>query len=220
MRKTPRTIWRTTWVLAGVLVAVVAVGAGIVALGDHDHGVVIEEPAVVATAPADTAAPPPAGPAAPGGDVFREYFASGVEYLRQGRAHEALVSFNTASHLRPHVPEVFVNIGFSHVALGNHRSAAEAFEKALEVNPSQANAYYGLAVALEGMERMEEALGAMRTFEHLLPKDEQKFRRLAGGAIWEWEEALRSKREEAQKQPEPAAAEPAPPSGPAPKEAN
>jgi Flp pilus assembly protein TadD len=219
MRKTPR----TTRVLAGVLAAVVAVGGAIAVLSGGDHGVALQEPAAaVAAAVTAPAAPPAASSTAlpsPGDDVFREYFGSGVEYLRQGRAHEALVSFNAATHLRPHVPEVFVNIGFSHVALGNHRNAVEAFERALEINPSQTNAYYGLAMAYESLERMEEALGAMRTFEHLLPKDEQKFRRLAGGAIWEWESALRTRREEAQQPPPATPPESAPPQ-PALKEAN
>ncbi|WP_448191353.1 tetratricopeptide repeat protein [Azospirillum sp. sgz301742] len=210
MRKTPR----TTRVLAGVLAAVAAVGTAIVMLSGGDHGVAVPDPV------AAVAAPTPAPAPAPGADPFREYFESGVEYMRQGRAHEALVSFNAASHLRPHVPEVFVNIGFAHEALGNHQNAAEAFDRALEINPSQANAYYGLAMALEGMERMEEALGAMRTFEHLLPKDEQKFRRLASGAIWEWESALRAKREEARTPPPATPPEPAPPEPAAPKEGN
>lgn len=186
MRTTPR----TSWILAGVVVAVTAVGSFILGLTSEDRGVVVEAP----PAPPSVSAPVPAAAPAPGDDAFRSYFTAGVEYLRQGRPHEALVSFNAASHLRPHVPEVFVNIGFAQATMGNHREAAEAFDKALQINPNQTNAYFGLAVALEGMGRLEEALGAMRTFEHLTPREDEKFRVLAASAIWEWSATLEARR--------------------------
>ena len=198
MRKTPRTAPRIAWVLVGVIAAVAAVGAGIAVL-PGDRGIALEETAPAVPAPEQQAAQPM--PHVHGGQ-FRAYFTDGVEYLRQGRAHEALVSFNAASHLHPHVPELFANIGFAQVALGKHKDAAKAFEQALEINASQANAYYGLAVALEAMQRLEEALGAMRTYEHLLPKEETKFRRLATAAIWEWEFALKVQRGEMPPPPE------------------
>ncbi|WP_431856903.1 tetratricopeptide repeat protein [Azospirillum sp.] len=193
MRKTPR----TSWILAGVVVAVTAVGSFILGLTSEDRGVVVEAPPAPASAPAPASGPAPAAAPAPGDDAFRDHFTAGVEYLRQGRPHEALVSFNAASHLRPHVPEVFVNIGFAQATMGKHGDAAEAFDRALQIKPDQTNAYFGLAVALEGMGRLEEALGAMRTFEHLTPREDEKFRVLAASAIWEWSATLEARRAEA-----------------------
>jgi len=213
MSKTPHFLR----VLAGVVLAVGVVGGGIAVLPAMDRGVTVAppsappvlpghepaapQPVVPPAAPAPAAAAPATGQAPtptlalPRQDdtLFREYFENGVEYLRQGRPHEALVSFNAATYLRPHVPEAFVNIGYSHLEMDQHEDAASAFAHALEINPSQTNAYYGLAIALEGLQRLEEALGAMRTFEHLLPQNETKFRRMATAAIWEWETALRSR---------------------------
>ncbi|HYH22174.1 MAG TPA: tetratricopeptide repeat protein [Azospirillum sp.] len=183
-----RTVFHPVRVLTGVIAAVAVVGAAIAVLPAGDRGVAVQPPSAP---PAATAA---AAGGAEGDPVFHEYFTSGVEYLRQGRPHEALVSFNAATYLRPHIADTFINIGYAHVALGKPTEAAMAFEHALTLNPAKANAYYGLAMALEALQRLEEALGAMRTFEHLLPTDETKFRRLATAAIWEWEHELRERR--------------------------
>jgi hypothetical protein len=63
----------------------------------------------------------------------------------------------------------------------------------LEARPGQANAYYGLATALEAGGDLEGALGAMRTYVHLEAPD-APFLRKAAAAIWEWETRLRDKR--------------------------
>ncbi|MBX9634885.1 MAG: tetratricopeptide repeat protein [Magnetospirillum sp.] len=130
----------------------------------------------------------------PGDPTFARLFEEGVGFMREGRVHEAVVVFEAARKRQPKVPEVSVNLGFAHLAAKNFPAAEREFEQALIVSPQQANAYYGLALALEQQGDVELALGAMRTFLHL-EKTETPFTRKGSAAIWEWEEELRVKRE-------------------------
>ena len=57
------------------------------------------------------------------------------------------------------------------------------------MRPEQANAYWGLAVALEKLGDLHVALGAMRTYIHLSPADDPYVRR-ARSALWEWDDAI------------------------------
>lgn len=126
------------------------------------------------------------GPESPEHAAFDRLFHDGVEHLRQGRAHEALVVLDAARRIRPHVPELFVNLGYAHFENGTFLESAEAFRKAVELRPLQDNAYYGLALALERLGDIEGAMGAMRTYVHLAPKDTIHFRR-AEAAIREYD---------------------------------
>lgn len=55
------------------------------------------------------------------------------------------------------------------------------------------NAYFGLAIALEALDDLPGALGAMRTYVHRSPEGDP-FVRKAHGAIWEWEEKVAAAR--------------------------
>jgi hypothetical protein len=64
--------------------------------------------------------------------------------------------------------------------------------RAIELNPAQANAYYGIAMVQDAEGNIEGALGGMRSFLHLV-KDPDPFRihvARARSAIWEWEAKL------------------------------
>lgn len=137
----------------------------------------------------------PAAPAvsAPADDGFGRLFNEGVEFMKQGRTHEAIIVFEAANQLKPQMPEVPVNLGFAYLARGNFQVALRHFEHALELKPDQANAYYGLAEALDGLGDPEGGLGAMRTFIHL-EKIDSPFRNKAMAAVWELEEQVKQKR--------------------------
>ena len=72
------------------------------------------------------------------------------------------------------------------------RRAREDREGATALRVRQVNAYYGLAITLEGMNDLPAAIGAMETYLHLTKADDP-YRRKAEAAIWEWREALRGK---------------------------
>jgi len=124
---------------------------------------------------------------------FGEYFRTGVHLLQVGRPADAAGYFEKALELRPAQPEVRVNLGFARLMTGDYRAAEESFRTALEYRPEQVNAYYGWAESLEAMGDLEGALGAMRTFIHLAPGEDEYVRR-ARSAVWEWSATLDRRR--------------------------
>jgi hypothetical protein len=80
-------------------------------------------------------------------------------------------------------------MGFALLGLEKFKVAQEFFDSASNIRPSQNNAYYGLAVAHEGLGNLRQAVVTMRSFVHVAAQDDP-FRRKAESAIWEWEATL------------------------------
>ena len=127
---------------------------------------------------------------------FAGQFEAGLSALRDGRAHAAAQAFEAARQVDPHVPEVYVNLGFAYLEMGQAAAGKAAFEEALKLRPTQANAYYGLAECYEALQDLELAIGAMRSYAHLADR-EAPFQRRAQAAIWEWEAAVNQRRQRA-----------------------
>lgn len=138
-------------------------------------------------------------------------FEQGVVMLHSRQFDYAAQAFHRVLELAPRLPEAHVNMGFALVGLEQWRAAHDFFVSAVELRPEQANAYYGLAVALEGMGDIAGALGAMRTFVHRAKPDDRYLIK-AQSAIWEWEESIRLSKEQASKDATPEAT----PAGPVP----
>ncbi len=102
---------------------------------------------------------------------------------------QALAAFHRVLELSPEMPEAHVNAGFALIGLRRYSVAREFFEGALALRKDQVNAYYGLAEALEGLNDLPAALGAMRTYLHLAHQDDP-YRRKAESAVWEWESEI------------------------------
>jgi len=120
-------------------------------------------------------------------------FAQGVVMLHAKRYEHALTAFHRVLELAPDSAETHANMGFALLGLGRHAAARDFFDSATELNRRQLNAYYGLAVALEGLHDLPGALGAMRTYVHLSRGDDP-FVRKAQAALWEWEAELARRR--------------------------
>lgn len=116
-------------------------------------------------------------------------FQQGVVMLHAKQYEHALTAFNRVLKLSPNMPEAHVNMGYALLGLERFDAAADFFDSATTLRPDQINAYWGLAVALEGSGNLRGALEAMRTFVHRA-KPEDPFRRKAEAAIWEWEAKL------------------------------
>lgn len=159
-----------------VILACVAVGA----IPDSGNG-------------AESAANPPSETAIPD-PVFAKLFADGVAFMQQGRIHEAIITFEAAQKRQPNVPEAAVNLGFLHLSRKDYPRSRALFEQTIRNHPSQTNAYWGVAMAAEGMGDTEFALDAIRTFMHLEPES-SPFHRKALAAAWEWEEQIKAKKE-------------------------
>jgi Flp pilus assembly protein TadD len=115
-------------------------------------------------------------------------FHQGVALLQARQPEQALAAFHRVLRHEPRMPEAHANMGFALVALGRHREARDFFEGALDLRPSQLNAYYGLAVAAEALGDRETARGAMRTYAHLAPSSDP-FRPRAEAALRAWRES-------------------------------
>ena len=77
--------------------------------------------------------------------------------------------------------------------LRRYAMARDFFNVAIDLNLHQLNAYYGLAVALEGLRDLPGALGAMRSYVHLSKADDAYLTK-ANAAIWEWDAELKTAR--------------------------
>ncbi len=116
-------------------------------------------------------------------------FEQAVVMLHAKQYEHAATALHRVMVLAPKMPEVYVNMGYAKLGQALPKEALVFFETATELKPEQANAYWGMAVALESSGDLAGALGAMRTFLHLSSGDDN-FARRARSALWEWEEAL------------------------------
>lgn len=123
-------------------------------------------------------------PAHPG--ELHERFQQAAVMLHAGQHLYALEALERVLEIAPSLPEAHVNAGFALIGLDRHRRAQRHFQYAIDLRPTQLNAYYGLALSLEGLGELDGALGAMRTFVHLAG-DSNPHARRAWSAIWEWQ---------------------------------
>lgn len=118
-----------------------------------------------------------------------ERFAQSVVMLHAKQYEPAVAALHRVLELAPRMPEAHVNMGFALLGMGKAAAAGDFFRSAIELRSTQANAYYGLALASEAQRDLPAALGAMRTYLHLSKADDPH-RTRARSAIWEWEQAL------------------------------
>jgi tetratricopeptide (TPR) repeat protein len=120
---------------------------------------------------------------------LRQRFEQAVVMLHARRYEHAATALQRVLQLAPGLPEAHVNMGFALLGLQRGGEASAAFDRAIALQPKQANAYYGLAMALEQQGDLERALGAMRSYLHLSAPDE-RYHAKARAALWEWEQRL------------------------------
>lgn len=118
-------------------------------------------------------------------DELRTRFEQGVMMLQMRQYEYALTAFHQVLALEPKLPEAHVNMGFALLGLEQWKGARDFFESAIELRRDQMNAYYGLAIALEGQGDMPGAMGAMQAYLHRAATDDP-FRTRAESALWEW----------------------------------
>ena len=128
----------------------------------------------------------------PHAEEIRLRFQQGVIMLHAKDYDHAITAFHQVLKYAPDMPEAHVNMGFALLGLGHHAQARDFFESATALRAQQVNAYYGLAVALEGLGDKRGAVGAMRTYVHL-SKDDDAYRRKAEAALWEWQAELKGR---------------------------
>jgi len=130
----------------------------------------------------------PVAKAAPLPPEVHQRFQQGVVMLHAKQYEHALAAFHRVLALAPDMPEAHVNTGYALLGLKRYEAARQFFEGAIALRARQLNAYYGLAVALEGLHDLPGAIGAMRSYAHLAKADDP-YKRKAEAAIWEWQAA-------------------------------
>lgn len=125
---------------------------------------------------------------------LHQSFQRAVALLQAGEFVYAVTGFHDVLRIAPQMPEAHVNMGFALLGLEKYAEARDFFGAAVDLRPSQLNAYYGLAMANEGLGQLRQAITAMQTYTHLTD-DGDPYRRKAESAIWEWEAALAAERQ-------------------------
>ena len=115
-------------------------------------------------------------------------FRQGVVMLHARRYDHAIAALHRVIELEPRMPEAHVNLGYAVLGNGDPRAARDFFAGAIALRASQANAWYGLAIASDALADRAQAIGAMRTYLHLTDQDDP-YRRRAMAALWEWQAA-------------------------------
>jgi len=118
-------------------------------------------------------------------DELTQRFEQAIMMLHAKQYEHAITALHRVIQLSPRMPEAYVNMGYALLGLKRYHAAHDFFRTATDLNPYQANAYWGLAVALENGGDLKAALGAMRIFIHLAEPG-NPFVRRARSAIWEW----------------------------------
>ena len=90
-------------------------------------------------------------------------FLEAVAMLHAKQYDDAVTALHRILQLAPKMPEAHVNMGFALFGLKRYTAARDFFQSAIDLKPYQANAYWGLAIALEQLGDLEGALGAMRS---------------------------------------------------------
>ena len=164
---------RRVRVLAATLAAIALAGAALEWAGRGEAGAALPDARA-------------AHAAAKRREEFDARFNQAVMMLHARQYEHAVAALHRALELDAAVPEAHVNMGFALLGLRRHAPARDFFASAAEIAPLQANAYYGLAVALEALGDRPGALGAMRTFIHLTRADDPWLPK-ARAALWEWQ---------------------------------
>lgn len=118
-------------------------------------------------------------------------FEQAVAMLHANQFDYAIKALHRVLELAPRMPEAHVNMGYALIGLNQYKSAGDFFKTAIDIKPMQINAYYGLALAYEGQDKLRLALSAMESYIHLADKDDPYLSR-AKAASWEWNERIAS----------------------------
>lgn len=142
------------------------------------------------------AEPPPAAtaPSPPHAAEIRRGFDAAVVMLHAGQHEHAAAALHRVLQLAPTLTEAHVNMGFALLGLKRTTEARAFFEGATALDPRQANAYYGLALAWEAAGDLAMATGAMRSYLHLARQERPEHLARARAALWEWEQARQAGR--------------------------
>src|SRR3569833_1063987 len=96
-------------------------------------------------------------------------FLQAVMMLHAGQYEYAITAQHRVIALSPRMPQAYLNMGYALLGLKRYTAAHDLFQVAIDIRPYQGYAYWGLAAALEGLNDLPGAVGAMRTYFLFVP---------------------------------------------------
>jgi len=93
-----------------------------------------------------------------------DYYAEGVELLRDEKYHDALTSFRLAQREAPDDTDVMQQMAVTYTRIGMVDEAMRTYRRVLELKPHASGAHYGLAFLLLQRGSRDEAVAHLRAF--------------------------------------------------------
>ena len=115
-----------------------------------------------------------------------QQFQKSVTLLQEKKFDEAITVLHRVLQFAPTMPEASANMGYALLGLKRYVAARDFFVASIQLNKNQINAYYGLAMAHDGLQDLPAAINAMRIYQHLVPADDV-YRKRADAILKEWE---------------------------------
>lgn len=115
-----------------------------------------------------------------------------AHHLKDRRSEDAIRTLTAEHALLKNDPRAYYYLAKALLDRGDAATARDFFQKAIDLAPTMAEAYFGFAEASEAEGDLESALGGMRSFIHV-SRDADPYRlriAQARSAIWEWEARL------------------------------
>ena len=101
-----------------------------------------------------------------------ELFQEAVELLRERNPREAVSLLERAKTLEPGKGSILETLGIAYYNSGWHESARREFEEALEVDPTNHYARYGLSRCLHRSGMLQKAIGQVKLAAVMAPEIE------------------------------------------------
>lgn len=100
---------------------------------------------------------------------LKKHFSQAVVMLHAKQYQFAINQLHEVLKIAPNMPEAHANMGYAMMGDNQFKSARDFFETAIELNPKQYNAYYGLALCYFQLGDRLQAIGAMESYLHRVP---------------------------------------------------
>lgn len=123
---------------------------------------------------------------------LRQALAGAESAIKHGRHDEAIRTLNRVRDEALGSSAAFHLIGKALIGKGDFATARDFLSKAIDLDPTRAEAYFDHARASEGLNDLPSALGGMRSYLHVETNSDPYRLRIAQArsAIWEWEAQL------------------------------
>lgn len=124
--------------------------------------------------------------------VAKAHLASARKMIEAGQADKAIELLNEVRSEVQQLPESYLVMGEALLKKKDFMTARDFFNTAINRDRRLADAYFGFAVAAEGLGDLQQALGGMRSYLHLQANPDPYRLKVAQArsAIWEWESKL------------------------------